>query len=435
MKTNRGFIASALVIVLLIGTSAVAQITETSEVRSAFSVRGGVLVRGQDAFTFRAIDVPGLLSSPPAIATLAPPLNRISAAGGNTICFDLYGLSADGHAVSQEGVNAVAAALEQITWRKLGAVCRVFGADAPKDAAYRLAAAQAAASAFKTERRMVYWIEGADCAELVKAFKKEAPKLVVAAAEGGDLRVVTSESGDASAAPLLLAGALPKDPRGSVHFVLPPADASYTGLDAALADPIESQPWTPDPNALSEAERADGWTALFDGKSLDGWWVLGKNKEGFAVRNGAIEWQKVGAVALMSRDRYKDFILRLEWKIADRGNSGVFLRAPRANRSSKIGMEFQLQGDYGDTPVKDTSGAIYDVVPPLKNAVKPSGEWNAVEITVHGSKVKALLNGELVQDIDLDTIEELKYRLREGFIGLQDHNRPIGFRNIRIKKL
>ena len=435
MSTKTLCILVAAGLALSVFLTALAQDADTSRVRQAFRMEGGVLKRGGETFTLRAVETPGLVKTMPTLATLAPPLNRLSAAGANTVCFNLYGLSADGAGLAKETVDAVEAAMAQISWRRIGVVCRVFDPNASPDAAYRLAAVGAVARAFKDERRLVYWIDGPNCSDLVKAFKKEAPDLVVAAPEGGDITVVTTKPKQGAREPVLLVGALPDDAKGSVHFVLPDTDASYAALDAAMADPVESQPWQPDNSMVSEQERAEGWTSLFDGKSLTGWWVAGTNKKGFEARDGNIEWAALGASMLLTRDRYADFVLRLEWRIRERGNSGIFIRAPRGNRASKIGMEIQLQGDYGSPVDIHTTAAVYDVVAPTKNASKPAGEWNDIEIMVKGSKLKITMNGEVVQDINLDDYEELKYRLREGFIGLQDHGRPVSFRNIRVKKL
>jgi hypothetical protein len=202
-----------------------------------------------------------------------------------------------------------------------------------------------------------------------------------------------------------------------------------------MANPAESAPWTPDNSMLSEQERADGFVSLFDGKTLDGWWFYGKNTNGFAVEDGAIVWKAIGGEALYSRERYDNFILRLEWKINENGNSGIYLRAPRAGRQSKTGMEFQLQGDYGKPVDDQTTGSIYVVVPPKLNASKPCGEWNDLEIMLNGPVMKASLNGQAIQDLNIDENPELKKRLKRGFIGLQDHARFVAFKNIRVKKL
>ena len=404
--------------------------------RDRFSVSRGNLRRGSGLFTLQAIDVPDLAEPTPTVATMAPALDYVASVGANSVCFNLYGLSDDGTALSAEGVRALRLVVGQATWRRMGIVCRIFALDAPKDAAYRLAAVRAAAKALKKDVRVVYWIDGPDCAKLVAAFNETAPNLVVAAAEGGAVRVVTEEPADAGGQPILMDGVMPKKPKGRTHYVLPPDRASYEAMDRAMATPVEFEPWTPDNSVLTPQEREEGWVALFDGKSLAGWWIAGGNQKGFVARDGAIQWNRPGGSMILTRNRYSDFILRFEWKLETQGsNSGVFLRAPRANRASKIGMEFQLMGDYGKEPEKHITGAIYDVLAPLKNGGKPVGEWNELEITLDGPKMKAVLNGTVVQDLDLDSNEELKYRLRQGFIGFQDHGHPVSFRNIRLKEL
>jgi hypothetical protein len=99
------------------------------------------------------------------------------------------------------------------------------------------------------------------------------------------------------------------------------------------------------------------------------------------------------------------------------------------------GMEIQIQGDHGMELDDQHTGSIYSVVPASMDATNPDGEWNSYEITCNGPQVKVVLNGKVVQDTNLDQNPILKYRLRKGFIGLQDHGRYVAFKNIRIKKL
>ena len=405
------------------------------EIKYAFRISDNTLFQGKLPFVVNAIQVPPLMRNAEKMPEFAAALAAIADVGADVVCFDLAGFSADGKLVPDTAAK-IDKMLEQINWRRLGAMCKVFGADAPKDAAYREAAAKAAAAALKNVRRVIFWIDGPEAERVVKTFRQEAPELVIAAEKGGDIDVVTQPPTAKPVKPVLVAGAIPApELRGSVHFVLPDKKESYSALDAAVADPGESKPWTPDNSKLSEQERAEGFVSLFDGKTHDGWWILGENKNGFKVKDGAIEWAALGGKGLYTRDRYDNFVLRLEWKINKKGNSGLYLRAPRAGRQSKIGMEFQLQGDSG-TPITDqTTGAVYDVVPPLVNACKPEGEWNSTEITLNGPNMKASLNGEVVQDLNLDQNDELRPRLRRGFIGLQDHACYVAFRNIRIKKL
>lgn len=66
-------------------------------------------------------------------------------------------------------------------------------------------------------------------------------------------------------------------------------------------------------------------------------------------------------------------------------------------------------------PHSTSTGAIYDVLPAQALAVKKKGEWNSVEIILDGPRYKNTLNGIVVQDVNFDDIEELKYRLRRGY--------------------
>ena len=406
------------------------------EIKDAFRMNDNALLRGKLPIIVDAIEAPALMQKIEKMPELIAALAAIADVGANVVCFDLAGVSADGKTLAPDTAAKIDKMIEQINWRRMGAMCKLFSADAPRDAAYREAAAKAAAAALKNAKRVLFWIDGPDAEAAVKAFRQEAPGLVIAAEKGGDIDVVTQPPAAKPAKPVMLAGAIPSpELRASVHFVLPGSEKNFQALDAAKADPAESKPWTPDNSMLSEQERAEGFTSLFDGKTLDGWWVLGEKKEGFKVKDGAIEWAGLGGKGLYTRDRYANFTLRLDWKINKKGNSGIYLRAPREGRQSKIGMEFQLQGDSGTAITNQTTGAVYDVVPPRVNAAKPEGEWNSVEITLNGPKMKAVLNGDVIQDLNLDENEELKARLRCGFIGLQDHACYVAFRNIRIKKL
>jgi hypothetical protein len=434
MKAASHLIILALVVcVLAVAVPAGAQ---EEPLKNDFRVSGSVLYQGKQAFVINAIETPSLMQASEDVSAFARALARVSEVGANTVCFDLAGFSGDGKTLAPETPAKISKMMGQINYRRMGAICRVFPTSVPRDSSYREAAVKAMAALLQNEKRIIYWIDGPESESLVQALHKDAPKLVIAAERGGDIDVLTAMPSAKPEKPTLVFGSIPtRDLRASVHFMLPDAEESYKALDAAMADPAESKPWTPDNSGLSEQERADGFVSLFDGKTLDGWWILGDNKNGFNVKDGAIEWAGLGGKALYTRDRYDNFILRLEWKINKGGNSGIYLRAPRANRQSKIGMEFQLQGDHGTPITNQTTGSIYVVVPPRENATKPEGEWNSVEISLDGAKMKAVLNGVLIQDLSLDENDELRTRLRRGFIGLQDHAAYAAFRNIRIKKL
>ncbi|HEV3026875.1 MAG TPA: DUF1080 domain-containing protein, partial [Planctomycetota bacterium] len=116
----------------------------------------------------------------------------------------------------------------------------------------------------------------------------------------------------------------------------------------------------------------------------------------------------------------------------------------------QTGMEIQIYDSKPENHSKHDCGAIYDLVAPSRNTLKPLGEWNHIEITCDKNKISVVMNGEAVASMDLDLWTEagknpdgsknkftkaLKDFAREGFLGLQDHGQPCWFKNIKLKKL
>jgi len=403
--------------------------------------RDRIYMRGDNLFfrghpvTVRSIEAPSLGDPATPEIEIDTTIIRAFEVGANSVCFSLTGFNADGSSIAPDSVKRAKFLIEEGFNRRYAALCKVIPDDAPDNPRFRRNAARTAAEAFKFYPGAVFVFTGADSAELAKEFSRIAPNPITAAEGGGNINIVRTLPANPKKPVMLLGSIPPAEHIEDVHVLLPNKPEMYTNLDRALANPAESAPWTPDNAVLSEEERAEGFVSLFDGKTLDGWWFFGDNEKGFAVEDGAIVWKSIGGGALYSRERYDDFILRFEWKINENGNSGIYLRAPRTGRQSKTGMEFQLQGDHGRPIVNTSTGSIYSVVAPKVDATKPNGEWNEVEIMLDGPIMKAKLNGQVIQDLNLDENPELKKRLRRGFIGLQDHARFVAFRNIRIKKL
>jgi hypothetical protein len=186
---------------------------------------------------------------------------------------------------------------------------------------------------------------------------------------------------------------------------------------------------------VSEQEKTEGFVPLFDGRSFDGWTTLQPDWGNWCIHDGTIHCKGGYGPWLRTRKRYKSFVLRYDYKISKRGNSGVFVWASIDARCSTMGMEFQIFDRPNRKIDAHSTGSIYAVQAPKEDPSNPPGQWNSVEITCKGSTFKAKINGKLVQDFDADKIPKLKDRLREGVIGLQDHGNPVWFRNIRIMEL
>jgi hypothetical protein len=148
-----------------------------------------------------------------------------------------------------------------------------------------------------------------------------------------------------------------------------------------------------------------------------------------------------------------DFVLSLDFKISKGCNSGIFLLTsslkPRPGKDVGFnGIEVAIDDTKG-AGYHDT-GALYDLVKPSKNAMKPVGEWNHIVITCRKNLIEVELNGEKVTRMDLDEWTEAfkrpdgskhkfdvawKEHPRTGYIGFQDHGSPCWFKNIKLKPL
>lgn len=396
-------------------------------------IQNGHLTRDKDTLTLKAIMTPGLLAGHNELGKTAPVLARIAYVGGNTACSDLSGFSADGSTLNPVDVATIGEINFFAKEQRMALMIRVLGGNT--DPAFCARAVETAAKALKNERRALYYFDGPDADKWAARFMELAPNLAVASPNAGHVKVVTEAPAAPPGRPTLVVGKPLGTFEEDTSFLVGGEQADYDAVEAALVTEAEKQPWTPDNSVLSEAERADGFIALANGKNFDGWWFPNEKNSFKVNERGEFEFVEPGGKVILTHNRYDNFILRLDFKIEDGGNSGIFIRAPRDCRQSKIGFEFQIHGDPGVDVSDDMTGAIYKIVPPRVNASKKPLEWNSVEIMVNGGWIKATLNGQVIHDFDMDTVEILRYRLKDGFIGLQDHDHYVAFRNVRIKKL
>jgi hypothetical protein len=206
-------------------------------------------------------------------------------------------------------------------------------------------------------------------------------------------------------------------------------------------------------NELTDAEMKDGWLLLFDGKSTAGWMNSDRTTPRTTVQDGALNPHKAGHYMLVHTQQWENFRLSLDFKISKDCNSGIFVRTssltPRPGKDIGFnGIEIAID-DTPDAGYHDT-GAIYDLARPTKNAMKPVGEWNHIEVTMNGSRIEIVLNSERVTVADLSQFKEPNQRPdgsahkfdvayrdhpQRGYIGLQDHGSPCWFKNIKLKPL
>lgn len=186
----------------------------------------------------------------------------------------------------------------------------------------------------------------------------------------------------------------------------------------------------------ADSPTAEGFVSLFNGKDLSGW--VKEGNCGFSVQDGVIYCDATGDYPtwLRTEGTYENFVLRLEFQTRRHGEGGVFLHAPKHGRNSKVGFEIQLSDDTRNAiPAVISTGAIFGAVPPIRHNTNKLGDWNQVEITFDWPMLRVVLNGEIVQELNVEQNPELRYRLRNGYLGLQDRQRKTWYRNIYVKKL
>lgn len=209
----------------------------------------------------------------------------------------------------------------------------------------------------------------------------------------------------------------------------------------------------PGETTLTESERAAGWRLIFDGTSTKGWMTPGgKPVPASHVRDGALNPHPCDYM-LVYEEPLADFELSLDFKITPKCNSGVFVRtSPLTPRPSKDvgfnGLEIAID-DTTSAGFHDT-GAIYDLVRPEANAMKPAGEWNHLHVTCDRNRIEVEVNGRRVSRMDLDEWTapnrrpdgsahkfDVAYKShpRSGYVGLQDHGGDCWYRNIKLRPI
>lgn len=198
---------------------------------------------------------------------------------------------------------------------------------------------------------------------------------------------------------------------------------------------------------LTAFAQESGFTSLFDGKTLNGWTLVGGHGPGYLAKDGLIVCPKEGGGNLYTQKTYANFVFRFEFKLTPGANNGVGIRAPLEGDAAYVGMEIQIL-DHDDAQYKGRlkpaqhHGSVYDVFAAKTGFLKPLGEWNVEEIVADGRKIKVTLNGTVITDVNLDDMKDpvvLKKHpglaRADGHVGFLGHGSHVEFRNIRIKEL
>ncbi len=217
------------------------------------------------------------------------------------------------------------------------------------------------------------------------------------------------------------------------------------------------------------AGETDNWIYLFDGTSTIGWrayngeslpsqWVIEDGVLTFDTEKKLESDKEGGKDIIYAAEEFDNFELYLEWKIPEGGNSGVMYHIKEGDHAPyEVSPEYQLLDDLKWEEINNAkleewqkTGADYAMYTPDNSVkiVKPAGEWNTSRIKFTPELAEHWLNGQKVLSFVpwskdwqarkakgkwKDFPNYGKYKT--GYIGLQDHDSPLWFRNIKIKKL
>lgn len=211
------------------------------------------------------------------------------------------------------------------------------------------------------------------------------------------------------------------------------------------------------------------WTYLFDGTSLAGWrnynseklspqWVVKDGTMTFDTEMRLETEKKGGGDIIYAAEEFENFELYLEWKLPEGGNSGILYHVKEGyNGPPEVSPEYQLLDDLNWEEINNAkledwqkTGADYAMyaADDASKIVKPAGEWNSSRIIFTTEKVEYYLNGKKTVEFVpwSDDWEKRKStgkwknyedygKYRKGFIALQDHDSPLWFREIKIRRL
>ncbi len=229
---------------------------------------------------------------------------------------------------------------------------------------------------------------------------------------------------------------------------------------------IKQAPFEFKDNHLTQLEKDAGWQLLFDGETTNGWRNYRKQTIGssWKVEDGALYldatkkpdggWQAADGGDIITDKSYKNYELKLDWKISACGNSGIIYNVVENDKYDYVwqtGPEMQILDNtcHPDTKYPThRAGDLYDMIECKYKTVNPAGDWNKVRIKSLDGHMQFYLNGHKVVEFTMHTpewdelIKNSKFYgwdgfgvAKEGHIALQDHGDPVYFKNIMIREL
>ena len=260
----------------------------------------------------------------------------------------------------------------------------------------------------------------------------------------------------------------------------------YRGVADAIKVKAKMKPAPEGANTLTAAEKAEGWTLAWDGKTLDGWLAVKSGckappEKGWVIKDGTLTMRPVNGIAngnwfplppedqklggggdIVTAKKYRDFAFKFDFRLTENANSGVkYFYDETLNKGTCEEYQVLENGHPDSDKGKDgnrKSASLYDIISANADSIlKGPGEWNSGMIVAKGAHVEHWLNGVKVLEYDRGTpafkaaVKASKYadwgvdaagkpqdwgEISEGRILLQDHSdSTVSFCNLKVKEL
>ena len=183
---------------------------------------------------------------------------------------------------------------------------------------------------------------------------------------------------------------------------------------------------------------------IFNGVNFNGWKGPVQNYE---IINQSIQCIQGKGGTIYTEEEYDDFVVKFDFKLPPAGNNGLAIRYPGKGNAAYDGMcEIQVLDSehkrYVKLDPRQYHGSAYGLTAARRGFLRQTGDWNNQEVTVVGSRIIVLLNGNLILDSDLSQIGSYMAGKKHpgltrsrGHFGFAGHNDPVSFRNIKIKRI
>jgi Domain of Unknown Function (DUF1080) len=184
------------------------------------------------------------------------------------------------------------------------------------------------------------------------------------------------------------------------------AFALATGLIAVAFAGVYAMPG-------ASGQSGEGWVTLLDGSKMGDWDRVGESN--WRVEDGAVVADKLASKDsshLVTKNKYKDFMIHAEFWASDDANSGIFIRCMDPKTiGARTCYEVNIYDKRPDPSYGTGSIVYFAEVDPMPKA---AGKWNTFEITANGRHLLVMLNGQKTVDIRNGMFEEGHFTLQYG---------------------